>query len=74
MILERPMFRGSFKPFVSPLDPCPPILEKTFVLPPQIFTNFQQPGLPQYSPAEALRRGTLWPAFDDGFSREEGIS
>jgi len=44
------------------------------VLPPQIFTNFQQPGLPQYSPAEALRRGTLWPAFDDGFTREEGIS
>jgi len=47
---------------------------KTFVLPPQIFMNYQQPGLPQNSPEEALRTGTLWPSLADGFSREEGIS
>lgn len=74
MNLERPEYRGSFKPFISPLDPCPPVRVKTFVLPPQIFIDFQEPGLPQYSPEEALRRGTLWPLLDDGFSREEGIS
>ncbi|WP_342505722.1 spore coat associated protein CotJA [Sporosarcina sp. FSL K6-2383] len=72
--MERPMFRGSYKPYVSPLDPCPPIWVKTFVLPPQIFMNFQPPGLPQNSPEETLRQGTLWPSLADGFSREEGIS
>lgn len=74
MILDCSMFRGSYSPYVSPLDPCPPICVKEFVLPPQIFTNYQKPGLPQYSPAEALLQGSLWPAFVDGFSREEGIS
>ncbi|QFF97779.1 spore coat associated protein CotJA [Psychrobacillus glaciei] len=72
--MDQPLYRGSYKPFVSPLDPCPPILVKHFVLPPQIFTNFQPPGLPQYSPKEALWQGSLWPQFVDGFSREEGIS
>ncbi|KXH81882.1 spore coat associated protein CotJA [Sporosarcina sp. HYO08] len=61
-------------PYVSPLDPCPPIRVKTFVLPPQLFMDTQPPGLPQFSPADALRHGSLWPALVDGFSREEGIS
>jgi len=72
--LKRPVYRGSYNPFVSPLDPCPPIWEKTFVLPPQIFMDFQSPGLPQFSAEDALRYGTLWPLLADGFSREEGIS
>ncbi|MEK5214400.1 hypothetical protein MHI47_02490 [Psychrobacillus sp. FSL H8-0487] len=72
--MQDPSYRGSYKPFVSPRDPCPPITIKYFVLPPQIFTNFQQPGLPQNSPEEALMQGSLWPKFVDGFSREEGIS
>ncbi|WP_301110128.1 spore coat associated protein CotJA [Sporosarcina sp.] len=67
------MFRGTFEPYVSPFDPCPPIKVKTFVLPPQLFMNVQPPGLPQYSPAEALRQGSLWPALVDGFSKKEGI-
>ncbi|WP_284641224.1 spore coat associated protein CotJA [Paenibacillus silviterrae] len=50
-------------PFVSPNDPCPPIECKTFVTPPNLYIPFQPPGLPQYSPIEALRRGTLWPAL-----------
>lgn len=74
MSLDRPNYRGSYKPYVSPLDPCPPIRVKTFVLPPQIFMDFQKPGLEQYSPEDALRYGTLWPLLADGFSREEGIS
>ncbi|MCG7342599.1 spore coat associated protein CotJA [Sporosarcina sp. ACRSL] len=72
--MERPSYRGSFEPWISPLDPCPPIRVKTFVLPPQLFIGFQPPGLPQFTPEQALRHGTLWPILADGFSREEGIS
>ncbi|MFS0574635.1 spore coat associated protein CotJA [Sporosarcina sp. 179-K 3D1 HS] len=72
--MERPSYRGSFRPYVSPLDPCPPILVKKFVLPPQLFMDFQPPGLPQYTPEQALIHGSLWPALVDGFSRKEGIS
>ncbi|MGG0667308.1 spore coat associated protein CotJA [Sporosarcina koreensis] len=72
--MERPSYRGSYEPYNSPLDPCPPIRVKTFVLPPQLFIGFQPPGLPQFTPEQALRHGTLWPILADGFSREEGIS
>ncbi|MCM3742603.1 spore coat associated protein CotJA [Sporosarcina luteola] len=72
--MERPSYRGSFEPYISPLDPCPPIRVKKFVLPPQLFIGFQPPGLPQFTPEQALRHGTLWPILADGFSREEGIS
>ncbi|CAG7631228.1 spore coat associated protein CotJA [Paenibacillus allorhizosphaerae] len=50
-------------PFVGPFDPCPPILEKTFSTPPQLYIPFQPMNLPQFSPHEALRHGTLWPAL-----------
>ncbi|MBP1995899.1 spore coat associated protein CotJA [Paenibacillus eucommiae] len=50
-------------PYVSPCDPCPPIREKAYLVPPQLFMSFQPPGLPQFSPYEALKRGTLWPAL-----------
>ncbi|WP_153731181.1 spore coat associated protein CotJA [Sporosarcina obsidiansis] len=72
--MEKQAFRGSYEPYVSPFDPCPPVTVKTFVLPPQLFLGFQPPGLPQYSPAEALRHGSLWPALVDGYSKKEGIS
>ncbi|TQR14236.1 spore coat associated protein CotJA [Psychrobacillus soli] len=72
--MDQSQFRGTYRPYISPRDPCPPILVKTFVLPPQLFTNFQQPGLTQNSPEEALKQGSLWPQLVDGFSREEGIS
>jgi spore coat protein JA len=52
-----------YRPFVGPFDPCPPILEKTYIVPPNVTMPFQAPGLQQFSPAEALRRGTLWPAY-----------
>jgi spore coat protein JA len=48
-------------PFVSPFDPCPPIRVKKYVVPPNQYILFQPPGLPQYPPREALKRGTLWP-------------
>ncbi|WP_073151034.1 spore coat associated protein CotJA [Seinonella peptonophila] len=50
-------------PYVSPDDPCPPIREKFYSVPPQLFVGFQPPDLPQFSPSEALRKGTLWPIF-----------
>ncbi|UUZ80606.1 spore coat associated protein CotJA [Paenibacillus sp. P26] len=50
-------------PFVGPFDPCPPITVKTYVTPPNLYIPYQPPGLPQFPPHEALRRGTLWPAL-----------
>jgi spore coat protein JA len=52
-----------YYPYVSPFDPCPPIREKIFSTPPQLFMPFQPLALPQYSPYEALRLGVLWPAL-----------
>jgi spore coat protein JA len=48
-------------PYISPLDPCPPLHVKRYVVPPNQFLGFQPPGLPQFSRGEALYRGTLWP-------------
>ncbi|WP_103105428.1 spore coat associated protein CotJA [Brevibacillus reuszeri] len=50
-------------PYVGPFDPCPPKRVKTYQVPPELFITFQPPNLPQYSPSEALRLGTLWPAL-----------
>ncbi|WP_139999867.1 spore coat associated protein CotJA [Paenibacillus paridis] len=52
-----------YKPFVSPHDPCPPILVKSYSTPPQLFIPFQPANLPQFTPIEALKYGTLWPAL-----------
>ncbi|WP_325176634.1 spore coat associated protein CotJA [Paenibacillus alkalitolerans] len=53
----------TYEVFASPFDPCPPQRYRTFVVPPQVYAPFQPPGLPQFSPAEALKHGTLWPAY-----------
>ena len=50
-------------PYISPHDPCPPICEKFYYTPPNLFIPFQPMNLPQFSPHEALRLGTLWPAL-----------
>ncbi|MCM3759180.1 spore coat associated protein CotJA [Alkalihalobacillus oceani] len=55
--------RKYYHPYVSPFDPCPPILVKSYETPPQLYLGFQPYGLPQFSPQEALRYGTLWPAL-----------
>ncbi|MDO7908476.1 spore coat associated protein CotJA [Paenibacillus sp. JX-17] len=60
--MQPSQFR-EYAPFVGPFDPCPPIRIKTYNVPPNLFVRFQPPGLPQFSPQEALRLGTLWPAF-----------
>lgn len=52
-----------YYPYISPYDPCPPIRVKTYQVPPELFITFQPENLPQYPPAEALKRGTLWPAL-----------
>lgn len=53
----------SFVPYHSPLDPCPPIGKKYYSTPPNLFLGFQPPNLPQFTPKEALQKGTLWPVF-----------
>ncbi|PLT35275.1 spore coat protein CotJA [Bacillus sp. V5-8f] len=55
----------SYRPFHSPFDPCPPIGQKYYSTPPNLFMNFQPPNLEQFQPYEALRRGTLWKALYD---------
>lgn len=54
-------------PYAGPFDPCPPILVKTYSTPPNLYIGFQPQGLPQYSPKEALCKGTLWPIFYDPY-------
>lgn len=53
----------AYKPYVSPYDPCPPQMIKTYSVPPQLFLGFQPPNLPQFPPMKALKRGTLWPVL-----------
>jgi spore coat protein JA len=57
-------------PFIGPNNPCPPIRVKSYVVPPQVYDHFQPPGLPQFSPHEALRYGTLWPAYYNEYQRK----
>ncbi|WP_066366536.1 spore coat associated protein CotJA [Neobacillus fumarioli] len=54
-----------YHPFVSSFDPCKPILEKKYSTPPHLYIGFQPPNLPQFSPFEALKAGTLWKDFYD---------
>lgn len=53
----------AYRTVVNQLDPCPPTPVKTYQTPPNLYLGFQPPGLPQFSPIEALARGTLWPIF-----------
>lgn len=66
----------TYRPFVGPFDPCPPIKTKSYNVPPQLFIPFQPPNLQQFSPYEALKYGTLWPAlyspYSDSTLKEEG--
>ncbi|MEB3102403.1 spore coat associated protein CotJA [Ferviditalea candida] len=57
-----------YYPFVGPFDPCPPIKEKTYMTPPNLYMMFQPPNLPQFSPFDALKHGTLWPALVSPYS------
>ncbi|UUZ83263.1 spore coat associated protein CotJA [Paenibacillus sp. P26] len=50
-----------YRPFAGKYDPCTPITEKTYVVPPHLSFTYQPSDLKQYSPKEALRKGTLWP-------------
>lgn len=55
----------TWHPYASPFDPCKPMLEKTYSTPPHLYMGFQPPNLPQFTPLEALKAGTLWKAFYD---------
>lgn len=50
------------EPYYGPYDPCPP-KQHQFIVPSNQFILFQQKGLKQYSPREALHKGVLWPSL-----------
>jgi spore coat protein JA len=50
-----------YHPIAGNNDPCSPMTEKSYVLPPQLFFTYQPSELAQYDPMEALLKGTLWP-------------
>lgn len=50
-----------YTPYHSPMDPCPPLSPKYYVVPPNQYVVVQPKALRQFAPREALRRGTLWP-------------
>ncbi|MFD2673239.1 spore coat associated protein CotJA [Marinicrinis sediminis] len=56
-------YRKKYVPFSSPLDPCKPLPYVTYETPPQLYLGFQPPRLAQYTPRDALRKGTLWKAL-----------
>ncbi len=60
-------FRKTYYPYVSPFDPCRPLVPKTYVTPPNLYLGFQPANLPQFSPKEALCHGTLWKVFYDPY-------
>ncbi|KIL44591.1 cotJA [Jeotgalibacillus soli] len=55
----------SYTPFHSTLDPCPPIGQKYYRTPPNLYLGVQPSNLQQFTPLEALKKGTLWPVFYD---------
>lgn len=55
----------SYVPRRGLFDPCPPLGRKYYSTPPNLYLGFQPPGLPQFSPQEALKKGTLWKVFYD---------
>ncbi|WP_374721519.1 spore coat associated protein CotJA [Peribacillus tepidiphilus] len=57
--------RKSYRPFHSPFDPCKPIGKKYYSTPPNLYIPYQPPNLEQFSPMEALKKGTLWKALYD---------
>lgn len=56
-----------YQPYFSPFDPCPPITVKAYSTPPHLYIPFQPANLPQFSPAEALKKGTIWKVFYDPY-------
>jgi spore coat protein JA len=59
--------RKSYYPYSGPFDPCRPIKVKTFSTSPNLYVGFQPQNLPQFTPEEALRAGTLWRTFADPY-------
>lgn len=55
----------AWTPFHSSFDPCPPIGQKFYRTPVDLYLTFQPPNLEQFPPQEALKNGTLWKVFYD---------
>ena len=57
----------TYQPYASPFDPCKPLLEKVYSTPPHLYLGYQPPNLPQFTPLEALKAGTLWKDLYDPY-------
>jgi spore coat protein JA len=58
-----------YETYVGRFDPCPPVRSKTYVTAPNLYLNYQPTNLPQFTPREALMKGTLWPALFSPYER-----
>ncbi|MFC4404327.1 spore coat associated protein CotJA [Gracilibacillus xinjiangensis] len=57
-----------YSPYISPFDPCRPILKKSYSTPPNLYIPFQPMQSEQFPSAkEALYHGTLWPCLYDPY-------
>ncbi|KKB37944.1 Polypeptide composition of the spore coat [Bacillus thermotolerans] len=65
--MHMPSWYKTYHPYVSPMDPCPPITTKRYSTPPNLYLGFQPPGLEQFTPSAALKAGTLWKYFYDPY-------
>ncbi|MBM7648018.1 spore coat protein JA [Bacillus ectoiniformans] len=65
--MAKPQWYRTYRPFISPTDPCPPIKIKRYSTPPNLFLGFQPPGMEQFPPMAALKKGTLWKYFYDPY-------
>lgn len=58
-----PTYRKWIRPYIGRFDPCPPLTPISYETPAQLYLGFQPAGMQQFSPDEALSRGTLWPGL-----------
>ncbi|WP_100331442.1 spore coat associated protein CotJA [Bacillus xiapuensis] len=72
--MDTNLWYRTYRPFIGPMDPCPPIRIKRYSTPPQLFVGYQPEGLKQFSPHAALRKGTLWPCFFDPYFSVKELS
>lgn len=62
------MNQKHYYPYVSPLDPCKPIIKKSYSTPPHLYMGFQSKNATQFKTAkEALYHGTLWTDLYDPY-------
>ncbi|SDN36566.1 spore coat protein JA [Fictibacillus solisalsi] len=70
---KNQVYTKSYHPYHSLNDPCPDPGEKHYSTPPHLYMGFQPEKLPQFTPKEALQKGTLWPALYDPYEKNQKL-